>query len=134
MTRPRKIDELTDTADLVCDERVVHVEAVRAAREMLPSGHVLADITDLFAALGDPTRLRILAALTGQELCVCDLAAAIGTSESAVSHQLRLLRTLGPVRNRREGRRAYYALDDAHVADLYRQALDHVGHRAGDDV
>ncbi len=134
MARPRKIDQLMDTADLVCDDRVVHVEAVRAAREMLPSGRLLSDLADLFAALGDPTRLRILAALTGQELCVCDLAAAIGTSESAVSHQLRLLRTLGLVRNRREGRRAYYALDDADVADLYHQALDHVAHRAGEDA
>jgi ArsR family transcriptional regulator len=129
MARPHKADRLTDMADLVCDERVVHVEAVRAARMMLPSGRVLADLAGLFSALGDPTRLRIMSALTAQELCVCDLAVVIGTSESAVSHQLRGLRTLGLVRTRREGRRVYYALDDAHVTTLYHQALDHIEHR-----
>jgi ArsR family transcriptional regulator len=132
MARPRKVDQLMDTMNLACEERVVHVAAVLAARTTLPSGGVLSDLADVFAALADPTRLRIVAALTGQELCVCDLAAAIGLSESAVSHQLRGLRLLGLVRTRREGRRVYYALDDAHVADLYRVALDHVGHRGGE--
>lgn len=128
MARPRKSDRLADMTDLVCDDRVVHVEAVRAARETLPSGQTLAGLADFFAALGDPTRLRIVAALAGQELCVCDLAAAVGQSESAVSHQLRGLRNLGLLRSRREGRLVYYALDDSHVSALYTQALDHVSH------
>lgn len=129
MPRPRKIDQLLTTTGLACDDRVVHVEAVRAAREALPTGQVLAGLTDLFAALGDPTRLRIIAALASRELCVCDLAAAIGQTESAVSHQLRILRDLGLVRSRREGRLVYYALDDDHVSVLYRHAADHVAHR-----
>lgn len=129
MARPRKTDQLAAMADLVCDDRVVHVDAVRAARSALPEGATLAGLADIFAALADPTRLRIIAALAQHELCVCDLAASVATSESAVSHQLRGLRVLGLVRSRREGRLVYYALDDAHVTSLYGQALDHVGHR-----
>jgi DNA-binding transcriptional ArsR family regulator len=129
MARPRRADQLAPTGDPVCDDHLVHVAAVRAARLTLPAGSTLLGLADLFAALGDPTRLRIVAALGGQELCVCDLAATVGQSESAVSHHLRLLRSLGLVRHRRDGRRVYYALDDAHVAALYGQALDHVAHR-----
>lgn len=129
MARPRKRDQLVVSTDLTCDDRVVHVDAVRAARATLPSGPTLAGLADLFAALGDPTRLRIVAALADRELCVCDLAATIGQTESAVSHHLRTLRTLGLVRSRREGRLVYYALDDEHVAVLYRHAADHVAHR-----
>lgn len=133
MARPRRTDQLNDAADLVCEERLVHVDAVRGARATLPSGAALAGLADLFAALGDPTRLRIVAALAAQELCVCDLAATVGQSESAVSHHLRLLRSLGLVRARRDGRRVYYAPDDGHVAVLYGEALDHVAHRAPGD-
>ncbi len=129
MARPRKRDQLAALALLACEDRVIHVDAVREARATLPPVSTLAAVGDLFAALGDPTRLRIVAALAGRELCVCDLAAAIGQSESAVSHHLRLLRSLGLVRARRDGRLAYYALDDSHVAALYGEALDHISHR-----
>jgi DNA-binding transcriptional ArsR family regulator len=132
MSRPRKQDQLADVSDLVCDDRVVHVEAVRTARGTLPTGPTLAGLAEVFATLGDPTRLRIVAALAHQELCVCDLAATVGQTQSAVSHQLRILRSLGLVRSRREGRLVYYALDDGHVTALYGQALDHLAHRTGD--
>ena len=129
MARPRKAEQLAEMTDLGCDDRIVHVEAVQAARKALPGVGTLAGLADVFAALGDPTRLRIVAALADRELCVCDLAATVGHSESAVSHHLRLLRSLGLVRARRDGRLVYYVLDDAHVALLYSQALDHVDHR-----
>ena len=128
MPRPSKTDQLRDPVAVACDDRVVHVDAVRAARAALPPGHDLRALAEFFAALGDPTRLRIVAALASQELCVCDLAAAIGQTESAVSHQLRHLRSLRLVRSRREGRRVFYALDDAHVLTIYDQASGHVGH------
>lgn len=134
MARPRKIDQLVDAPELSCDECVVHLEAVRAARRQIPPGPLLGDAASLFAALGDVTRLRIVAALAAQELCVCDLAAAIGQGESAVSHQLRVLRTLRLVRSRREGRRVYYTLDDDHVRLLYGQALDHARHRRDEET
>ena len=93
--------------------------------------HVLADkdveaVAETFRVLGDPTRIRILDALGTGELCVNDLASAVGISESAVSHQLRLLRTMRLVRVRREGRMAYYAVDDHHILELLSQARTHV--------
>ncbi|MEE8209658.1 MAG: metalloregulator ArsR/SmtB family transcription factor [bacterium] len=85
-------------------------------------------LAEIFRALGDPTRVRILHSLAASELCVCDLAAILGMSQSAVSHQLRLLRSLRLVRHRREGRMVYYALDDDHIEKLLAQGLDHVAH------
>lgn len=130
MARPRRSDQIRDPEPmLLCDEQIVHVDAVREARANLPPSNVLAEASALFAALGDPTRLRLVAALAVRELCVCDLAAALGMSQSAVSHQVRVLRQLEVVRPRRDGRRVYYALDDEHVSGFYSQALDHVRHR-----
>jgi len=83
---------------------------------------------ELFKALGDPTRLRIISLLLENELCVHTLEAALGMSQSAISHQLRVLRQLQLVRFRKEGRHVYYALDDEHVRDLIRQGLLHVEH------
>ena len=79
-----------------------------------------------FAVLGDPTRVRLLDALAQRELCVCDLAALVGITESAVSHQLRLLRTLRLVRSRRAGRMVFYALDDDHIRTLLQQGRTHI--------
>ena len=86
-------------------------------------------IAELFKALSDPTRVRIIAELVSHEACVHDLATALGLTQSAVSHQLRLLRHLQVVRSRREGRHVYYRLDDAHVRDLYVLAREHLEHR-----
>lgn len=128
MPRPSKARQLRDLTDFVCDHRIVHVDAVRAARASMPSGATMGAMAGFFATLGDPTRLRIVAALAQRELCVCDLAAAIGQSESAVSHHLRHMRALHLVRSRREGRRVFYALDDAHVLAVFNQACDHMSH------
>jgi DNA-binding transcriptional ArsR family regulator len=83
-------------------------------------------LADTFRMLGDPTRVRILDALSSGERCVCDLASAVGISESAVSHQLRLLRGMRLVRPRRSGRQVYYTVDDHHILELLKQALTHV--------
>ena len=85
-------------------------------------------LADLFSALSDPTRLRIISVLLESEMSVGDLAAHLGMSESAVSHQLRGLRQLRLVRSRKDGRQVFYALDDDHVARLYRLGLEHVEH------
>jgi DNA-binding transcriptional ArsR family regulator len=79
-----------------------------------------------FKVLGDPTRLKIFVALSGGEMCVCDLAACLGLSESAVSHQLRRMREQALVKPRREGQVLYYSLDDGHVAELLRLGFEHV--------
>ena len=94
-------------------------------RPALPSRTVEA-LADTFRVLGDPTRVRILDALSHGELCVCDIATAVGISESAASHQLRLLRGMRLVRPRRAGRQVYYAVDDHHILELLQQALTHV--------
>jgi ArsR family transcriptional regulator, lead/cadmium/zinc/bismuth-responsive transcriptional repressor len=83
-------------------------------------------LTEIFRVLGDPTRVRILDALSRSELCVGDLAGRLDVTESAVSHQLRLLRNTRIVRSRRDGRLIYYALDDKHVLALFKQGLKHV--------
>jgi DNA-binding transcriptional ArsR family regulator len=105
--------------------------AASAAPPALPPVVAIAGLADLFAALADPTRLRLIAALAPGELSVGQLAATIALSHSAVSHQLQLLRRLGLVRPRRDGRQVYYELDDDHVLALYRQGLDHVAHGRG---
>lgn len=87
---------------------------------------VVQALADLFSILGDPTRVRIVDALSEGELCVCDIAEHVGLSESAVSHQLRLMRTMRVVRGRREGRCVYYTLDDQHILSLFQQGLRHV--------
>lgn len=96
--------------------------------ELIPAGAVEA-LAETFRALGDGTRVRILDALSRAELCVGDLAGVLGLSESAVSHQLRLLRGLRLVRPRRAGRLVFYALDDQHVVRLFAQGLEHVEER-----
>ena len=93
---------------------------------MLIGPEAVTDLAETFRTLGDPTRVRILDALSHGELCVCDLAALVRMSESAVSHQLRLLRNLRLVRPRREGRMVFYALDDEHIITLFRTGLRHV--------
>ena len=93
---------------------------------MLMQPRTVEALADTFRVLGDPTRVRILDALAAGELCVCDIAALVGISESAVSHQLRLLRSMRLVRPRRAGRLVYYAVDDQHILELLKQASTHV--------
>ncbi|MDQ3071226.1 MAG: metalloregulator ArsR/SmtB family transcription factor [Acidobacteriota bacterium] len=100
-------------------------ELARLTGALMPSGDVTS-VSDLFKMLGDGTRVRILDTLSHGERCVCDIATVVGMSESAVSHQLRLLRTTRLVRVRRAGRQAFYALDDHHIIGLLHDARRHV--------
>jgi DNA-binding transcriptional ArsR family regulator len=110
-----------------CDVIQIDLNRVRRLRAALVDGQTVSALSDTFRALGDPTRVRILDALSHGELCVCDLAAVLSLSQSAVSHQLRLLRSLRLVRARRSGRMVFYGLHDSHVTDLLNQGLTHVG-------
>ncbi len=107
-------------------DQLVQPRAVHAARAELCSEEELTLIADTFQILANPTRLRIVGALAGRELCVGDLAAAVEASPSAVSHHLRQLRQMRLVRHRREGKLTFYSLDDDHVARLYQLGLEHV--------
>jgi DNA-binding transcriptional ArsR family regulator len=113
-------------SDEVCDLVEIDLARVRAIRGVLVAPEAVSGLADTFRALGDPTRVRILDALSHGELCVCDLAAVLRLSQSAVSHQLRLLRGMRLVRPRRDGRVVFYSLDDQHIMALFRQTLQHV--------
>jgi len=120
-----------------CAARSVHPGEVAAVRERLAAAADIERATTVFALLADPTRARILHALSlVPRLCVCDVAASLGMSESAVSHQLRLLRINRLVSRAREGRIAYYSLADEHVRHVLSDALQHAGegHGAGVEV
>jgi DNA-binding transcriptional ArsR family regulator len=119
-----QLDESLDD----CTIRMVDRDRVATVRASMPSDEQVADLADVFGLLADPGRLRVLVALLEGEMCVCDIAAAAGTSESAASHHLRLLRAHRVVQVRRAGRMAYYRLADAHVRVLLDIALTHIGH------
>jgi ArsR family transcriptional regulator len=112
-----------------CD--VFHLDPARAAtlKRRLLSPESVTALAETFKVLGDATRVRILDALSRSELCVCDIATLLGLSESAVSHQLRLLRGMRLVRPRRAGRMVFYTLDDQHIVGLFAQGLEHVEER-----
>jgi ArsR family transcriptional regulator len=112
-----------EAPDDLCD--CVHPAAVMEARRALGDAPPAESMAELFAILGDPTRMRVLTALASGELCVSDLAVATGVNRTTVSHQLSVLRTSRMVRRRREGKVVYYALDDDHVASLLRMAAAH---------
>jgi DNA-binding transcriptional ArsR family regulator len=110
----------------VCDCRIIHAERIAAARGNALSESDQDRLANLFKAMGDPTRLKIMQVLRLGEMCVCDLASFLEISESAVSHQLRMLRQLYLVTNRREGPILYYRLNDDHIEQLINLGLEHI--------
>ena len=120
------------TSQAGTDERarggLVNPEAVAMLREHELDAHTVGQAADIFRALADPTRVRILHALSHSELSVGDLAALLAMTDSAVSHQLRLLRDLRVLRSRRDGKLVFYSLDDEHIASLFQLTLEHLGH------
>jgi ArsR family transcriptional regulator len=111
-----------------CEETIIDRDKVERAHQALLDGLTATYLADMFKALADPTRVRIISVLAQTELCVCDLAATLGMTQSAVSHQLRLMRRMRLVKNRKAGRMVYYSLDDEHIDDLFRRGLEHVEH------
>ena len=112
--------------DIFCDIPMIHEDAVRQVHESMPSEEKMGELADFFKVFGDPTRVRILSALHHSELCVCDLSALLGMSQSAVSHQLRVLKAARLVKNRREGKVIYYALMDHHVKEILDVGSQHL--------
>jgi DNA-binding transcriptional ArsR family regulator len=102
-----------------------HQDSIRNAKKALSETPNINTMAETFKVLGDPTRLRIVVALGKQELCVLDLAAALGMTDSAISHQLRLLKALRIVKSRKDGKLAFYSLDDEHIDELVRLAKKH---------
>ena len=116
----------TDAELECCEEHIVHTDAVMAARSAMPAEEITTAASDFFKAFSDKTRLRILAALVSAELCVCDIADSLSMTQSAISHQLRILKEKQLVKARRDGKTIYYSLADAHVATIISQGLNHV--------
>ena len=117
-----------DICQVGCQVNVIHQKQVAQASENMPGDHLVSEAAELFSLLGDNSRLRILLALKTTELCVCDLAAILNRSSSEVSHQLRLMRTKGLVRYRKEGKIVYYSLADSYVQDVLSNTFEHLKH------
>ncbi|MDR1453023.1 MAG: metalloregulator ArsR/SmtB family transcription factor [Candidatus Margulisbacteria bacterium] len=115
--------------DAVCDCCVIHKQLVHKVRRSLPDENSLLELADLLRVFGDSTRVRIISALLHAELCVCDIAALLGMTKSAISHQLRVLRQTKLVKHRKAGKIVYYSLDDKHVSAIFKLGLAHVRER-----
>ncbi len=124
MTEPKRVRSAT-VMD-ACGVRIVHLDKVSHAKATEIPGSDLERMASTYKMLGDPTRLRLLLALSENEMCVCDLAAFTGLTESAISHQLRRLKDLSLVKKRRDGQILYYSLVDTHVTDLLKIGLAHL--------
>ena len=108
-----------------CDCNVIHEDVVAKVREKMPEEEILYDLAELFKVFGDSTRIKILWALDEDEMCVCDIAYLLNMTQSAISHQLRVLKQAHLVKNRREGKVVYYSLADEHVKLILDQGLIH---------
>lgn len=125
-SRSTEASSIQATDAPTCDEPLVHLDNVRQVKPEVLSTAKAQRMAEFFSALSDPHRLKLLSALAQQELCVCDLAAAVKMGESAVSHQLRVLRSQRLVTYRRQGRNVYYGLADEHIMSLYREVAEHL--------
>ena len=109
-----------------CECHIVHREVVDQVMDLMPDEDELYDLAELFKVFGDSTRIRILTVLFGDEMCVCDIAQVTNMTQSAISHQLRILKQADLVNFRRDGKTIYYSLKDKHVFTIYQQGLEHV--------
>jgi ArsR family transcriptional regulator len=109
-----------------CDCTIIHEDVLNAVKLKMPEETSLLDLSELFKVFGDSTRIRILWALTEAEMCVCDIAALLGMKQSAISHQLRVLKQARLVWHRKEGKIVYYSLDDEHIRQILDQGLTHI--------
>jgi len=109
-----------------CEIKFVNKDKVDRVRKLMRSDDIILRLAETFKVLGDPTRTKIIFALSVEELCVCDIANLLDMSDSAISHQLRVLRNLRLVKYRREGKMAFYSLDDQHINEIFEHGLEHV--------
>lgn len=112
-----------------CSCTIIHEDVVNKVREHMPQEETLYDLADIFKVLGDSTRVKILSALFQAEMCVCDIAALLGMKQSAISHQLRVLKQARLVKYRKDGKVVYYSLEDEHVKSIFDQGLVHIAEK-----
>lgn len=118
--------EIIDKCLEQCEENTIHNDVVTDVRSKLPKEETLYDLAELFKVFGDSTRIKILCSLFEAEMCVCDISTTLNMSQSAVSHQLRVLKNAKLVKFRREGKVVYYSLDDDHVKHIFNEGLNHI--------
>lgn len=112
-----------------CECTIIHEEVVNSVRQRIPAEENLYDLAELFKVFGDTTRIKILCAVSESEMCVCDIACLLNMTQSAISHQLRVLKQARLVKFKKEGKVVYYSLDDDHVKQIFDQGLIHVNER-----
>ena len=110
----------------VCEVPQIHTDVVARVRGQMPAERPLYEVSELFKVFGDATRARIICALAISEMCVCDLSEVLEMSQSAISHQLRILKQARLVKNRRDGKSMIYSLDDDHIHTLFQMAFEHI--------
>lgn len=113
----------------VCTCNVLHNDRIDKVKSVLPKEECLYDLAEFFKIFGDSTRIKIIFSLYQSEMCVCDLAETIHISQSGVSHQLRLLKQMGVVKFRKEGRTVFYSLDDNHIYEILTAGFAHICHK-----
>jgi len=112
-----------------CDCTIIHQDVVTSVKEHMPEVEQFYDLADLFKVFGDSTRVKILYALFSAEMCVCDIAVLLNMTQSAISHQLRILKQARLIKYRKEGKVVYYSLDDDHVKGIFDQGLSHINEK-----
>ena len=110
----------------ICECNVIHSDVVKTVKRTLPKDEIIYDVAELFKVFGDSTRIKIICALMEAELCVCDIANIVNTTQSAISHQLRVLKQAKLVKYRKEGKVVYYTLDDEHVSQILMKGREHI--------
>ena len=119
---------LKNDYDDMCSETEIHEDKLKDVMSVLLPFDTIVRLSEIFKVLGEPTRMRIIDALSHCELCVCDLAELLGMTSSAISHHLRVLRNTRLVKYRKEGKSVFYSLDDDHIMQLFQQGLEHINH------
>lgn len=113
----------------LCDQTIIHEDIVEKVKSQMPLEENLTNLADLFKILGDSTRVKIFSALSISEMCVCDIAALLNMTQSAISHQLRILKREGLIINRREGKIVFYALDNKQVKHIFMEGLTYISNK-----
>lgn len=121
-----KIKMVSDVDVETCEQTIIHKDVVQKVSKAMSNDEELENVADLFKIFGDRTRIRLLRALFQSEMCVCDMAYLLDMTQSAISHQLRILKQAKLVKNRKEGKVVYYSLADQHVMQIFVQAYDHI--------
>lgn len=110
----------------ICEFNIIHQDKVDEVKKIIPEDGLIYDLAELFKVFADSTRMKIIYALMEDELCVCDIAAIVGTTQSAISHQLRILKQSKLVKYRKEGKVVYYSLDDEHISEIVKKGREHI--------